>query len=320
MTRDIILAIDNGTQSVRALLFDLRGNLLAKSRVLSTPQSAPEPGWAEQDPEIYWAELCQACQQLWQQTDIAREAIAGVALTTQRSTVVSVDQAGVPLRPAISWMDQRRTHGLKPVGGMWGLAFAASGMTETAAYLQAEAECNWIRTHQPDVWQRTHKYLFLSGYLTYRLTGRFADSVGCQVGYVPFDYKRLRWAGRNDWKWQAVPMSAGRPARSDAALGPAGRDHRGGCGGDRDSRRPPADRRRGGQSLRGDRRRLPGTAHRLPQLRHDGDHQHYEPQIRRGHPADPALPGRRARRLQRGGPDLPRLLDGELVQAGVRLS
>ena len=141
MTRDIILAIDNGTQSVRALLFDLRGNLLAKSRVLSTPQSSPEPGWAEQDPEIYWAELCQACQQLWQQTDVSREAIAGVALTTQRSTVVNVDRAGVPLRPAIIWLDQRRTYGLKPVGGMWGLAFAATGMTETAAYLQAEAEC-----------------------------------------------------------------------------------------------------------------------------------------------------------------------------------
>ena len=207
MTRDIILAIDNGTQSVRALLFDLRGNLVAKSRVLAEPYDSPEPGWAEQDPEVYWSALCQACQQLWQQTDVAREAIAGVALTTQRSTVINVDRTGAPLRPAIIWLDQRRTYGLKPVGGMWGLAFAATGMTETAAYLQAEAEANWIRTHQPDVWTRTHKYLFLSGYLTYRLTGRFADSVGCQVGYVPFDYKGLRWAGRNDWKWQAVPMS-----------------------------------------------------------------------------------------------------------------
>ena len=102
MARDIILAIDNGTQSVRALLFDLRGNLLAKSRVLAEPYRSPEPGWAEQDPESYWNALCQACQQLWQQTDVSREAIAGVALTTQRSTVINVDRAGVPLRPAIS--------------------------------------------------------------------------------------------------------------------------------------------------------------------------------------------------------------------------
>jgi sugar (pentulose or hexulose) kinase len=48
----------------------------------------------------------------------------------------------------------------------------------------------------------------LSGYLTYRLTGRFADSIGCQVGYMPFDYKAMRWASPRDWKWQALPMAA----------------------------------------------------------------------------------------------------------------
>jgi sugar (pentulose or hexulose) kinase len=89
---------------------------------------------------------------------------------------------------------------------LWGIAFALSGMSQTVAYLQAEAEANWIRTHQPEIWAATHKFLLLSGYLTYRLTDRLVDSVGCQVGYIPFDYKNLRWASRFDWKWQAVPM------------------------------------------------------------------------------------------------------------------
>ena len=67
-----------------------------------------------------------------------------MALTTQRSTVINVDEDGQPLRPAIVWLDQRRTEGLPPVGGLWGLAFRLSGMTDTVAYLQAEAEANWI--------------------------------------------------------------------------------------------------------------------------------------------------------------------------------
>jgi sugar (pentulose or hexulose) kinase len=46
----------------------------------------------------------------------------------------------------------------------------------------------------------------LSGYLTHRLVGKYIDSIGCQVGYIPFDYKKLNWAGKFDWKWQAVPM------------------------------------------------------------------------------------------------------------------
>ncbi|MEJ2208870.1 MAG: FGGY-family carbohydrate kinase, partial [Anaerolineae bacterium] len=148
-----------------------------------------------------------------------KEAVAGVALTTQRATMVNVDREGKPLRPAIVWLDQRRTEGLRPVGGWWGLAFKLSGMSQTVAYLQAEAEANWIRTYQPDVWDKTYKYLFLSGYLSQRLTGRYVDSVGCQVGYVPFDYKGLDWAGPRDWKWQAVPMD---PAILPELVPPAG--------------------------------------------------------------------------------------------------
>lgn len=209
MAGDCILAIDNGTQSVRALLFDLRGQVVAGSKIEIEPYYSRHPGWAEQDPELYWKSLCQACHALWQAPNVNREAIAGVTLTTQRATMINLDREGRPLRPAMVWLDQRRTEGLKPVGGLWGLAFRLVGMSQTVAYLQAEAEANWIRTHQPEIWQKTHKYLFLSGYLTYRLTGRYVDSVGCQVGYLPFDYKALNWASPRDWKWQAVPVEPG---------------------------------------------------------------------------------------------------------------
>ncbi|NLD72903.1 MAG: carbohydrate kinase [Chloroflexi bacterium] len=206
MTDHYILAIDNGTQSVRALLFDARGDLVDGARVPLVPYRSPRPGWAEQDPEYYWERLCEACQALWARNAVRREAIAGLALTTQRATVINVDRDGRPLRPAIVWLDQRQAAGQRPIGGWWGLAFRLTGMSETVAYFQAEAEANWIRTEQPEVWEQTHKYLFLSGYLTHRLTGNWVDSIGSQVGYVPFDYKRLRWASRSDWKWRAVPM------------------------------------------------------------------------------------------------------------------
>lgn len=205
--RDLLLAIDNGTQSVRALVFDLRGSLAGKAQVEIEPYFTRQPGWAEQNPDYYWSSLAGACRQLWQKAPALKERIAGVALTTQRATVINLDAHGRPLRPAILWLDQRRTEGQQPLGGPWGLAFKLTGMSETIAYIQAEAEANWLRTHEPEVWEETHKFVYLSGYLTYRLCGRFVDSVGCQVGFMPFDYKRLRWAGRWDWKWQAVPMS-----------------------------------------------------------------------------------------------------------------
>lgn len=200
-----LLALDCGTQSVRALVFDPRGNLLAKQRIPIEPYYSTAPGLAEQDPEVFWQALCDACQGLWTHGADA-SSIAAVALTTQRGTVINLDKQGKPLRPAILWLDKRRTEGLPPVGGLWGIAFKLIGASSTVAYLQAEAEANWIRTHQPDIWNATHKYVFLSGYLTFRLTGRFVDSVGCQVGYMPFDYKAQTWARSWDWKWQALPM------------------------------------------------------------------------------------------------------------------
>jgi sugar (pentulose or hexulose) kinase len=123
--RDQLLAIDNGTQSVRALIFDLRGNLLAKSQVYIEPYFARQPGWAEQNPEYYWSALCQACQGLWTKPGVRKEAIAGVALTTQRATVVNVDKQGKPLRPAIVWLDQRRTPGSAAAGRAVGAGLQA---------------------------------------------------------------------------------------------------------------------------------------------------------------------------------------------------
>lgn len=192
---------------MRALLFDLCGQLLGAARVEMKPSYfAPHPGYAELPPESFWQSLSAACHQLWQHHGEYRSLVRGVALTTQRGTVINVDRDGNPLRDAILWLDQRRAEGVPPLSGLWGVLFRLIGMTRTVNYLQAEAEANWLRLHQPEIWEKTHKYLLLSGYLTYKLTGRFADSVGCQVGYLPFDYRRLHWAAAWDWKWQALPM------------------------------------------------------------------------------------------------------------------
>jgi len=204
MSGEHILAIDNGTQSVRGLIFDLEGNLIAKNRIPIEAYYSQKPGWAEQNPEVFWDAVCQACQGLWQMEGVNKEAIAGVGLTTQRSTLINLDKNGKPLRPAMVWLDKRRSEGMPPVGGLWGFLFLLAGMRDTVKYFQAEAEANWIKIHQPDIWEKTNKFVFLSGYLTHKLVGKIIDSTGCQVGYVPFDYKHQNWAHPSDWKWRAV--------------------------------------------------------------------------------------------------------------------
>ena len=207
LTKDTILAIDSGTQSIRALLFDLRGHLLEKEQIYIEPYFSDAPGYAEQHASVYWQALCAACTGLLNKESVNPDEIAVVALTSQRASVINVDKNGQPLRPAIVWMDQRRVENFPPVKGLWGNLFKVTGLAKTVSYLQAEAEANWLIANQLDIWEKTYKFLFLSGYLTYNLVGDFVDSVGCQVGYVPFDYKNLKWANRLSWKWQAIPMN-----------------------------------------------------------------------------------------------------------------
>ncbi len=206
MTTETILAIDNGTQSIRALIFDLQGNLIAKKRIPIQPYFSKKPGWAEQNPKIFWDGVCMACKGLWTMEGVDKSTIVGVGLTTQRSTVINLDKEHKPLRPAFVWLDQRRTENLVQVGGLWGLLFKIAGMKETVRYLQAEAEINWIKTYQPEIWEDTDKFVYLSGYLTYKLVGKVVDSTGCQVGYMPFDYKKQKWAKSSDWKWDALEI------------------------------------------------------------------------------------------------------------------
>ncbi|MBV1776785.1 FGGY-family carbohydrate kinase [Burkholderiaceae bacterium DAT-1] len=206
MSRDLLLSIDNGTQSVRALVFDLHGNLLAKARVPLDDYTSPEPGWHEHDAEAFWQSACVACQQVWHDFPQYRERIAGVSVTTQRGTVINIDAKGQPLRPAITWLDQRKSPRSPKISAMWRAAFKLARVDDTIAYFQREAEANWLSACQPDLWKQTHKFLLLSGFLNYRLCGEFVDSVASQVGFLPFDFKKLRWAPASDWKWQAMDI------------------------------------------------------------------------------------------------------------------
>jgi sugar (pentulose or hexulose) kinase len=144
-----LLAIDNGTQSVRALLFDLQGELIDKAQVSITSYQTPQPGWLENDPDAFWQSLCQACQQLWASRRVAQGDIAAVVITTQRGTTVSLDRHGQPLRPSMIWLDQRRASQTPALSWWWKTALRSIGMFETVRYFQSEAEANWLLSTSP---------------------------------------------------------------------------------------------------------------------------------------------------------------------------
>ena len=163
LSEQVILTIDCGTQSLRALLFSDSGVLLAKVQIAYTPYFSTRPGWAEQEPEVYWKSLCQACTRLKKNHRNLFAKISGVGVTTQRNSMINVDRHGKCLRPAILWLDQRKAVPTFASSGplRWGLRMLA--LDKLVAGLQAEGKCNWLRQNQPRIWDATFKYLQVSG-------------------------------------------------------------------------------------------------------------------------------------------------------------
>ncbi|HEX9081741.1 MAG TPA: FGGY family carbohydrate kinase, partial [Holophagaceae bacterium] len=152
-----LLALDCGTQSLRALLFGRDGRLLDKVKVDYEPYTSPCPGWAEQDPDLYWRSLCEAVQALKVRAPEAFARLAGLGVTTQRDTLVFVDAEGHSLRPAILWLDTRKARAVyRPLPPLrW--IYRAVGMLEALQKTQRDAKAAWVQQQQPEVWARTAK-------------------------------------------------------------------------------------------------------------------------------------------------------------------
>ncbi|OQY00700.1 MAG: carbohydrate kinase [Bacteroidetes bacterium 4572_117] len=203
---ELILAIDAGTQSIRVVLIDLKGNIVEIVKTTIEPYFSVKAGWAEQEPDYYWEKLAESTQNLFKQTKIDVKRIKSVTLTTQRSTVINLDKAGNPLRPAIVWLDQRRANvGAYPPKIMQA-GLKLLGLNESILHAIQNGECNWIKQNQADLWEKTNKYLYLSGFFTYKLTGEYVDSVGNTVGYMPFDYKKHKWTNTGHMNYKMFPV------------------------------------------------------------------------------------------------------------------
>lgn len=203
---ELILAIDCGTQSVRAVLIDLNGNVIQIVKTEIEPYFSAAPGWAEQYPEYFRDRMFETLRKLMGETKYNKERIKAVTLTTQRSTLVNLGSDGRSLRPAITWLDQRQCAVDRYPGKLMQLVLGIVGMREAVVYSVKNGECNWIMQNTPEIWEKTSKFLLLSGYLTWVLTGEFTDSVGCTVAYLPFDYKKQEWADKNHMYSRMYPI------------------------------------------------------------------------------------------------------------------
>lgn len=190
----LMLTLDFGTQSVRACLFDRRGNLLAMEKENYEPAYvSPKPGWAEQDPDYYFACLVKAVKRLSSSNPELIAKVAGISQTCFRDSAVLLDKEKHPVRPMILWLDQRTAKHSDKLPWYSRFLFALVGKKETIRLNQIRTVANWVKENEPDAWAKTDKYVAVSTYFFYRLTGELRDCPSDFTGHYPLNYSKNTW-------------------------------------------------------------------------------------------------------------------------------
>jgi glycerol kinase len=197
MPADRVLAIDQGTTSTRAILFDSGGSRIASAQRELT-QHYPRLGWVEHDPEEIWRTVLETAREVLSKTEASR--VAGIGIANQRETAVVWDRAtGEPIHRAIVWQDRRtaeRCAELKAEGAE-PLVRARTGLL-LDPYFSA-TKIAWSLDSVPGARERAERgelaFGTIDSFLLWRLTGGsvHATDVTNAGRTMLFDIREGRW-------------------------------------------------------------------------------------------------------------------------------
>lgn len=187
-----ILAHDIGTSSDKAVLVDFEGTIRATSKE-AYPTYYPEPAWVEQEPEDYWKAVCATSRAILEETGIDPSEIKGIVFSTQAQGVIPVDKEGNVLYRNITWVDGRAEKQaqriMKRVGGkkIFTLAAGTPIMGKDCV-----AKITWVKEERPEIYEKTHLFLDVNGYLKFRCTGKMVTELSGASSYG-LDLKKKTW-------------------------------------------------------------------------------------------------------------------------------
>lgn len=193
-TEPLVLTMDFGTQSVRVALFNKKGvpEAMEKEKY-DPPYFSSQPNFAEQDPDYYFSCLAKCTQRLVSAHPDFMKRCKGITLTCFRDSAVLLDKNKKVIRPMILWLDQRTAECNSKLPFVNRMLFTLVGKMDTINYNRKRCVANWLIENEPDNWAKVDKYLALSTYFIYRLTGEMKDSSSNQAGHYPIDFKHRQW-------------------------------------------------------------------------------------------------------------------------------
>jgi xylulokinase len=188
------LGIDVGTGGTRATLLDESGRVVASATREHAPISAPQIGWAEQDPRDWFSAACAAVKHCLEVAQVRSGDIAGIGLTGQMHGMVLLDAMGEVLRPSIIWCDQRTEEQCRAITEEVGAGRLIELTANPALTNFTVTKIRWVQQHEPGIWSSVRTVLLPKDYVRFRLTGVRACDVADASGTLLLDVAHRRWS------------------------------------------------------------------------------------------------------------------------------
>lgn len=193
----VILGIDVGTSSIKAMLLDTDKGVLAV-RAKSYEVEIPRPGYAQQDPEMWWSSLLEVLDWLHVNFREDYERTAAVGYSGQMHGLVLAGESGAPLYPAVIWLDQRADKQLEKIRR----AYTAEEMGELLCNRVSSGfafpSLLWVKENEPEIFSKINKILSPKDYLRFKMTGKMGTEVSDASATGMFA------TAKRDWAWELL--------------------------------------------------------------------------------------------------------------------
>jgi xylulokinase len=196
-----IVAYDVGTTAVKTCLFLVDREIqLIEHTDKAYPLTVLENGGAEQNPDDWWEAMCDTTKQVLANAHVSPEKIAGISFCSQMQGLVLVDEKGLPIRPAMSYMDQRAGEQLRE-GLAYGLQIAGSNVFRlfkslyitkavAASVKDPVWKYKWVEKNEPELFSRVFKWLDVKEFLIHKCTGEFVMTTDSAFATLLYDVRK----------------------------------------------------------------------------------------------------------------------------------
>ena len=210
---------DFGTSSVKTCLFEIDSKInMVTSSSADYNLYISDVGGAEQDTEEWWEAICSTTKDLLKKSNVKPEQIEGLAFCSQMQGTVLVDEQGNAVRPPMNYLDQKGVNEYKECMGKGLIKVSGNSLFKLLRNLRVNYagsvstkdpvwKYKWVENNEPDVFDKTYKWLDVGDYLLARSTGKIVRTADTAFATFLYDTRK----GKEGWNKGLLKMYKVKP-------------------------------------------------------------------------------------------------------------